>query len=542
MYIPANLRIRALISVLLPIACGMLLAGCGSRPLLYDVAVEPDAITPDQDGDADVARIRYAIGAPVTLTITFTGLDGQDHRFRDAKQRSPGTYEALFGGVVGGRMLPDGEYTVRIAAVPRDEPAGAGVIEERKLVVRGGDTAPPELAGFTVQPTEFTPNQDGLGDRVAISYRLDEAADVRVWLETAAGEYVTDILEEKESADYPGAPGAHVYDFDAGVDADAPPPPDGEYVIVGQATDGAGNVSVQRLPLRISDGGQPKVALLGDVDWSDTFLPLGATLTFTVTVKNMGDTPIRTRGPEPGFVYDNDTTFNQAAPAELILLARSAGRATSVRIPAGGGDVGGVVLDLDSGPGAGLPAAATRPQHDLVASAGTAPDTGGIESADDAVEAPARITVCGTVFQGKQPVAGAEVFAFEPDGDNGVRAVADPNGEFCFPELAVPPPHERSYARSPGAIRLGLEYDEVRTSLAYPYRWQLGRTADLAVCESDDRLYLCLLPDQTVTITGSVRFVESPFRRSTQVYLALMHEDVRRMQGPYGQQRITIEY
>jgi hypothetical protein len=39
-----------------------------------------------------------------------------------------------------------------------------------------------------------------------------------------------------------------------------------------------------------------------------------------------------------------------------------------------------------------------------------------------------------------------------------------------------------------------------------------------------------------------VRFVEPPFRRGTNVYLALMHEDVRKMHGPYGVQWITVEY
>jgi hypothetical protein len=55
-------------------------------------------------------------------------------------------------------------------------------------------------------------------------------------------------------------------------------------------------------------------------------------------------------------------------------------------------------------------------------------------------------------------------------------------------------------------------------------------------------LYLCLPPNESVVVWGGVRFVEAPFRRSTLAYLALMHEDVRRMHGPYNPQRIAIEY
>jgi hypothetical protein len=62
------------------------------------------------------------------------------------------------------------------------------------------------------------------------------------------------------------------------------------------------------------------------------------------------------------------------------------------------------------------------------------------------------------------------------------------------------------------------------------------------VCRSENTVYLCLAPGQTVTVAGAVRFVTPPFRRTTNAYLALMHEDVRRMHGPYGRQAITIEH
>jgi hypothetical protein len=492
------------------------LSACTSKDTLYDVAIDPTAISPDGDGNADVARISYAVGEPSLVTITLRDGAGNRHYFREDNPRSPGRYEALFGGVVDGRMLPDGQYVVEVTAVPTKDESAEGMTLTFELAVSGGDTTPPELVGFVVDPSEFTPNQDGLGDRVAISYRLDEPAEVRLWLERADGEYVTDILEEKESADFPGEPGPHVYDFDAGVDADAPPPPDGDYFVVGRAQDAAGNVTTQRLPLAIRDGGQPRVALLGDVDWSDTVVPLGHTLTFSVTVANVGDTPVRTRGPAPGFVYDNISTFNQVAPPEVMLLAKAGDNAAAVHVPA---DRSGVV----------------EVSMDFAGTSTVSPSSGTVTST-------ATITICGEVRDGATVVPEATVYAFEGDGDNGVLELSDDQGRFCLRDLMVPPPHERTYARSSGAIRLGVEYDSRRTDLAYPYRWQLGDTAALSVCQAGDRLYLCLPPGETATVTGGIRFVEAPFGRETRIYVALMHEDVRKIQGPYGQQRITIEY
>jgi hypothetical protein len=514
-----------------------LVAACGSDQLLYDVSVEPAEITPNQDGDSDVARISYGIGAPARLRMALEAPDGTVHVMRDWLPRSPGPHEALFGGVIEGRMLPDGEYTLRLEARSEESsgapeassdadahPAAGGVVIERRLVVSGGDTEPPQLQGLTVHPDEFTPNQDGIGDRVAISYALDEPTEVRLWLETSGGTYVTDILEEQESGEFAGEPGPHVYDYDAGVDADAPPPPDGDYVIVAEARDGAGHVSRQEHPLRISSGGQPRAAIIGDVEWGETMVPLGATLSFTATVKNVGGTPIRTRGPEPGYVYDNNQTFNSVAPRDWLVLARDGDEVAFERVPYSGM---GQPVNLRLGRGA----------PDGEAEEGAADADG--HTNDTGQPNP----LCGNVeLADGSPAAGIDVFVFESDGDNGRREVTEPDGSFCFVDLEPVPPHQLTYARSPGVVRLGLEYDEKRSDLAYPFRWQLGATEDIDVCETSDAFYLCLVPGETVEITGGVRFVDPPFRRSTNAYLALMHEDVRRMHGPYNPKRITIEY
>jgi hypothetical protein len=512
------------------VATSVALSACATDgALITSAALDPAAITPNQDGDRDVARLSYGLSAPASVTLTLTG-DGGTYVLRDGNRRLAGAYEALFGGVVDGRMIPDGEYVARLEAVPSD--GGRAETRELALSVSGGDAAAPELSGFEVHPDRLTPNQDGLGDQVVISYRLDQPAEVRVYITTPDGEFVADVLENEDSATLAGEPGPHEYIYDAGVEADAPPPPDGDYLVVAEATDQAGNVTRETRPLSLELGGQPRAALFGDVEWSSTVLPLGDTLTFTSTVRNVGDTPIRTRGPESGVVYDNTKSFNTTPPAGFVILAKpdGGGPGASAWVPAGPSADDDLVLDLAITSAASYPAGATGMEAQS-----------GLPAAVSAVAEPLTQTVCGRVERSGEPESGATVTAFEVDGDGLAQRTAGPDGTFCFEDLPVPEPHDRSFARSPGAIRLGLEYDDL-SDLEYPFRWQLGRTAELDVCEADGRLYLCLMPGKEVTVTGGVRFTEPPIRRSTNVYLALMHEDGRQMHGPYGVQAVTVEH
>jgi hypothetical protein len=90
-----------------------------------------------------------------------------------------------------------------------------------------------------------------------------------------------------------------------------PPPPDGEYTIVAEAVDANGNLVREEAPLVIKNGGTPRAAIIGSAgDFNPRVIPLGETLYFTVTVKNVGTVPIRTKGPEPGFVYMTSQNFS----------------------------------------------------------------------------------------------------------------------------------------------------------------------------------------------------------------------------------------
>ncbi|MCW5852107.1 MAG: hypothetical protein KIT87_18685 [Anaerolineae bacterium] len=283
------------------------LTACQAGAVLSDVTVEPTTISPNADGKDDLARIHYAVGRTALVTTVFIDADGQEHVWRKDERRSPNAYDGLFNGIIDGRMLTDGTYTWRITATPVE--GGAPSQVQGRVVIQGADQSRPDITQFTVVPAEFTPNQDGINDRVTVSYVLAKAATARVYLEDEKGRFVVSLLEQKKGPVEPGQPGRHQYDYDAGVDADAPPPPDGTYNVVVEARDSLGITVVERKPLTIREGGVPRVTIM-DSALGPSVIPLGATLSITATVKNIGTTPIRTQGPPPGTVYTLNQSYN----------------------------------------------------------------------------------------------------------------------------------------------------------------------------------------------------------------------------------------
>lgn len=290
----------------------LFLAACSSGPLLSGVSINPQTISPNADGLTDVARISYRLSRSADLSIYLLDDAGQRHFFREGRRRSAGEYQVDFGGVVNGAMLPDGSYTWVVEAT---DDQGQTTNQQGQLLIENADTAKPELQGFSVYPQVFTPNQDGIDDRVTINYSLTKEAEVSVYLIAPDGETRYPIAE-KEREVKPGQPGFHTYDYEGGVDQGADPPPDGLYTVQAEAVDRVGNRTIVTSTLTIKEGGVPRADIVSaDVDYynpetGDQIVPLGATLAFTLTVENFGSVPIRTHGPSSGEGYRSDESFN----------------------------------------------------------------------------------------------------------------------------------------------------------------------------------------------------------------------------------------
>lgn len=276
---------------------------CKGGSLLSGVSVEPSIISPDGDGRDDVAVVRYQIGAEADISIYLLDEQGTRHVYRQGLMRAPlaGGYQTGFTGVVDNQVLPDGDYTLVVEAADR---AGRRAQASFPLRIEGADITPPEVDGLAVNPNVFTPNRDGYGDRIEIRARINKPARVKAYLQRLDGDetYPVPPVQELEE------PGLVTWDYDAGVDFEVPPPPNGDYRLVVEATDQTGNVVSATTSLTIEDGGVPRANIL-ECDLEPQVVPLGGVLEFSAVVKNEGAVPIRTTGPSSGTLYDSTQTM-----------------------------------------------------------------------------------------------------------------------------------------------------------------------------------------------------------------------------------------
>jgi hypothetical protein len=344
------------IIVALVVVVGVLLVGSKllqpDLPLITDAAFSLTTITPNADGDSDVTEFSYTLSRNAQVTLGFERDDGQIYFFRQNEQRTPDSYTVLFSGVVDGyvlpeeqlsgevlrRLIPNGVYNWRLRAVD----TATGETDERtgSLTIADGDSPLPELVSFTVSPNIFTPNQDGIDDHTQISVYLPKAAELIVYLQDESGRQI--YVPESQAGREEGTAGRHQFDYDGGVTLGVDPPPDGTYTLYAVAKDAEGQIMQQTAALTVRNGGDPQAEIspqpIGvdvvfmrapyddgyfstdgtqgalmpipdnplDLTLNAITLPLGDLLVFKVTVENYGDVPIRTSGPPPGTVYQQN--------------------------------------------------------------------------------------------------------------------------------------------------------------------------------------------------------------------------------------------
>lgn len=321
-------------------------------PLLDRVDSSVDIITPNADGDRDITEIHYRINRDSIVSIRFEDANGRVFTFRDRRIRPQSEYRVGFGGVVDGyvlpdetiqgevirRLIPDGIYTWTVEAEAQDD--GEVMSFSGTLEVRDADSPLPEMTEFTVFPDVFTPNQDGVDDRTQVNIFLMKDADLQVYLVNNEGERV--FMARRDEGREAGEAGRQMFDYEGGVDIGADPPEDGLYTIVAVAQDDEGQVVQRTAQLTIEDGGKPRAEISAQpigatvvfetIPYDDRYyndidnqgalvdppesveglnqLPISMTigdmLVFRLTVENYGAAPIRTTGPFPGTVYQQN--------------------------------------------------------------------------------------------------------------------------------------------------------------------------------------------------------------------------------------------
>ncbi len=318
------------------------LTGCAGLggPLLANVSAKPETITPNADGRDDVTIISYSVSRPVSLTLYFLDAAGKRYDFRVQEPRPAGDYVAQFSGVVEGpvtlapgfamnqaRLLPNGEYRYVVEAIDPQDPQGRKEQKEGKLTIAQGDPTVPEMLDYSVftpstnrerpagseSKITFSPNRDGIGDRIAVSFRLTKPAWAEVYLVR---------LDDARRSKYPISEyqwyklaGTKNYDYEGGVDLGNTPPPNGDYLCIAEATDLIGNHTVAAQPITIADGGVP-LAEVVSAKFTPLVVPLGELLKVEITVENVGPVSIRSKGPYSGTIFLNNENINSKSVKE----------------------------------------------------------------------------------------------------------------------------------------------------------------------------------------------------------------------------------
>jgi N-acetylmuramoyl-L-alanine amidase len=221
-------------------AAGVLRAGGGAAPLAIEsLAAEPEAISPNGDGQADAAVVTYRISAPANVTVEIADVIGGvvatvvDRVWTRAGQQST---------AIDGATLADGDYNVVVTAR-----TASGVSVQKLIPLTVNRT----LGVVAVAPVAFSPNGDGRKDRITLTFALTAPADVLIRIERA-DRWVASPL----AASFPVGTQAFVWD---GARA-AGLLRDGEYRAVVEATGGVGAISYG-VPF-VSDTVAPRVRVL----------------------------------------------------------------------------------------------------------------------------------------------------------------------------------------------------------------------------------------------------------------------------------------
>ena len=293
-----------LLALLLSAGCSGVGAFLGRGPLLDGVSAAPARITPNGDRLADVATVSYALARPARVSFYLLDAGGRRYAVHDNVARPAGSYNVTFDGGVADlappllrRAVPNGDYFYVLEAVD-----DAGNRDERRgqLVVAESDSNPPTVGIVAAEPRELSPFDPRYSLDTRLSYHLSKPCHVTFYVQESDGRRtrLSEPLFE--------AAGAHSRQWD-GLIRDKVPAA-GIYRLVVQAKDAAGNVVEQSAQVAVKGVEEPDAAVV-----RVTFTPLrlnrGDLLKVEITVKNTGEVPLHTQGPEPGYVYTTRDTF-----------------------------------------------------------------------------------------------------------------------------------------------------------------------------------------------------------------------------------------
>jgi hypothetical protein len=285
-----------------------LLTGCGGSGGLQDVRASTGSMVPGSRGigkPPGAIEVRYTLGSRADVSAR---LRGPVSGTLLAESQAPGAHVLRFNGVISAsetlpdysvvrKVVPAGDYSIELSAGGESRNVSFRVNHGSAVT---GD--PPSLANLVVRPDTISPNSDALDDVAQVTFRTEQTSTISVDLFGQNG-VRTAVFAPQEKG--PGEQSVTVN----GQDLLGQTLPDGTYTVTVQLHDRSGNRSVAQRPLKIQGGGEPAVEVL-KVEFSPQQITLGSTIEVSVTVKNVGNVPLRTQGPDRGYTYTTNDSYS----------------------------------------------------------------------------------------------------------------------------------------------------------------------------------------------------------------------------------------
>jgi flagellar hook assembly protein FlgD len=211
-------------------------------PKIYAFSVSPAALSPTGDGVRDTVSVRYTISEAASWTVVVSDAVGMPVRSFGG-QGATAVKVVWDGRDDQGAVVPDGTYVITGSAqAPSGRKASPGV---QAVVV---DTVSPEFEQLRQSSAVVNPLGTGAGDRVAVSYVLNEPCSVRAVVRSATGETVRELTGM--SSLHQG-PRSVTWDGKIVSDGRTVSAPEGMYTIVVLASDAAGNTGSASAEVRV---------------------------------------------------------------------------------------------------------------------------------------------------------------------------------------------------------------------------------------------------------------------------------------------------
>jgi hypothetical protein len=143
-------------------------------PMVEDLVVFPEAISPNADAIDDIAEITYRLPVTATVDITFTSPDGgATYPFVTSNEEGPELQKHIWNGkTVDGILLPDGPYTFTIRAQDR-----FGNLVERQGTVAISGAGQPEA---TITYSYMAPQAIMRGDVITVTMQVKNTGNVPI--------------------------------------------------------------------------------------------------------------------------------------------------------------------------------------------------------------------------------------------------------------------------------------------------------------------------------------------------------------------------